>query len=454
MVYADFNVPEDEASDRGVTRDLGTQAPASLVRQIRLTVVAGPDAGRSMASRSARTVVGKDAAADLVLGDQAVSRFHCEILVEDNVATLRDLGSRNGCFVNGVRVGTAWLQDGMKLTIGTSTLRFDLSPDRVEVPLSILQRFGELHGTSPAIRAVFAVLEKAAASDFTLLIEGETGTGKELAAESVHAESRRRDGPFVVVDCGSIAENLIESELFGHERGSFTGAVSRRTGAFEAAHGGTLFLDEIGELPAELQSRLLRALERREIKRVGATEYTPVDIRVIAATHRDLREEVNRRRFRSDLYYRLAVLRVTMPPLRERPEDLRPLVAAIVEQPGVGLAEQEAAALLQPSFIDELSRHHWPGNIRELRNYVERCIALGRRPPVEAPASDRSPPTGPPIDVTRPLRELRQEWLRALEARYLTELLAAHGNNVSSAARAAGIGRANFYRLLWRSGLR
>jgi two-component system, NtrC family, response regulator GlrR len=445
----------DEANVGGVTKDLGLRTPSCLVRQIRLTVAAGPDAGRTMASRGVRTVVGKDPSADLVLNDDAVSRFHCEIVVEDNVATLRDLGSRNGSFVNGVRVGTAWLHDGAKVTVGTSTLRFDLSPDRLEVPLSTRDHFGELHGTSPAIRAVFAILERAAACDFTLLIEGETGTGKELAAESVHAESRRRDGPFVVVDCGSIAPNLIESELFGHERGAFTGAVARRTGAFEAAHGGTLFLDEIGELPGELQSRLLRALERREIKRLGSTEYTPVDIRIIAATHRDLREEVNRRRFRSDLYYRLAVLRVTMPALRQRPEDLLPLVTAIVAQPGVGVVEGPEAALLSPAFIDELARHQWPGNIRELRNYVERCIALGRAPPVEPAASDPAGPAAPPqVDVTRPLREVRQQWLRALETQYLTELLAVHGNNVSAAARAAGVGRANFYRLLWRSGIR
>src|SRR5262249_14454944 len=245
--------------------------------------------------------------------------------------------------------------------------------DHAEVPLSQEDRFGLLVGRSVAMRAAFAVLERAAPSDATILLEGDTGTGKEAAAESIHRASSRKNGPFIVVDCGAIPAELLERRLSGHDRGAFTGAVAPRGGAFEAAHGGTLFLDGVGELAPDLQPKLLRALERREIKRVGSSRYLPVDLRVVAATNRNLCAEVNARRFRSDLYYRLAVVVVRLPPLRERPEDLTLIVDHLLE--GLGARERpEAAALRSPAFLTELARHHWPGNARELRNYLERCL--------------------------------------------------------------------------------
>jgi DNA-binding NtrC family response regulator len=284
------------------------------------------------------------------------------------------------------------------------------------------------------MRAVFALFERAAQSKATLLVEGETGTGKEAAAESVHRASERRDGPFVVVDCGALPPHLLESELFGHEKGAFTGAQSRRLGAFETANGGTLFLDEIGELALDLQPKLLRVLERQEVKRVGSDRFVKVDVRVIAATHRNLRSDVNNRRFRSDLFYRLAVLVVTLPPLRERVEDLPSLIEDLLGQLG---AAAEAERLRTPAFMAELAAHRWPGNVRELRNYLERSLALGGSDDAPAPAA-------------RSYKQAKEQWERA----YVAELLRAADGNVTAAARDAGLDRAAFYRLLWRHGMR
>ncbi|HZO13867.1 MAG TPA: sigma 54-interacting transcriptional regulator, partial [Polyangiaceae bacterium] len=281
--------------------------------------------------------------------------------------------------------------------------------------------------------------------DAVVLLEGDTGTGKELAAESIHDESTRRDQPFLVVDCASIPSDLLESELFGHERGAFTGASATREGAFEAATGGTIFLDEIGELPLELQPKLLRALERKQVKRVGSNRYTTVDVRVVAATNRNLRREVNERRFRSDLYYRLAVIEIRLPSLRERFDDL-PL---LVDQLLASMGAVDHPDLRSPAFLEELGRHAWSGNIRELRNYLERCLVLRSRAPLENEAAEPLLP-----DAGQPLKTARERWNRALERRYVEEVLRRCGDNVAAAARAAEVDRMYFYRLLWRHGLR
>jgi transcriptional regulator with PAS, ATPase and Fis domain len=420
-----------------------------LVRRFRLLVVRGSNLGTSRISDGDRAVIGKHESADMVLQDETVSRFHCEIAIEDGRAVVRDLGSRNGTLVGGVDVVRCWLRSGAILTLGQSQLRFDLGSDHAMIPLSDRGEFGRLVGRSPAIRAVFATLERAAAADVTILIEGETGTGKEAAAEALHQESARRDGPFVVVDCGAIPPDLLESELFGHERGAFTGALTARQGAFEAASGGTLFLDEVGELAPDLQPKLLRVLERREIKRVGTHQYTPVDVRVVAATHRNLRTEVNAHRFRSDLFYRLAVVTVRLPPLRERLDDIKLLVDHALVR--LGASPEDAAPLRTPQFLEHLTHHPWPGNIRELRNYLERCIALRQPVPIVEgtdPADDQV------LDPSLPIRLARESWVRSFERRYLTALLRQHGDNVSAAARGAGLDRPYFYRLLWRYGLR
>jgi DNA-binding NtrC family response regulator len=315
------------------------------------------------------------------------------------------------------------------------------------------------------MRALFSTLEKAAATDATILIEGETGTGKEATAESIHQASRRRDGPFVVVDCGAIPANLLESELFGSERGAFTGAVASRPGAFETASGGTIFLDEIGELQLDLQPKILRALDRRQVKRVGSTAYRPADVRVIAATNRSLRTEVDAKRFRSDLYYRLAIVRIKLPALRERIDDLPLLVEHVVNIMGVGNAA-ETEALRTREFIERLCRYPWPGNIRQLRNYIERCVALGDAhlspgldtcppPPMDPPSSATSPPpAGFEFDPAEPLRVARERWTYRCEHAYLEAVLRLHDNNVAAAARAAGVDRIYLYRLLWKHGLK
>jgi DNA-binding NtrC family response regulator len=295
------------------------------------------------------------------------------------------------------------------------------------------------------MREVFRRLELAAVSDATVLLEGETGTGKEGAAVGIHETSARADGPLVVVDCGAIPANLIESELFGHEPGAFTGAGGRRIGAFEEASGGTLFLDEIGELAPALQPTLLRALESRTIKRVGASKPIACDVRVVAATNRDLRAEVNDGQFRADLYYRLAVVRVNLPPLRERTGDLPLLVDHLLERLGVG--PDDRASLSSDEFLAGLERANWLGNVRELRNHLEQCLVL-QTTELPEPAPD-SPEAGS-VDLSRPYDEVRRLAIAGFERAYVAALLDAHGGDVSAAARAAGINRAYLYRLIKR----
>jgi two-component system, NtrC family, response regulator GlrR len=316
------------------------------------------------------------------------------------------------------------------------------------------EHFGRMVGRSSAMQSVFDVLGKASPSDATILLEGETGTGKEVSAEAIHRGSPRRDKPFLVVDCGAMPPQLLESELFGHERGAFTGAVSSRQGVFEAAAGGTVFLDEIGELSIDLQPKLLRVLERREVRRVGTNNHVPVNVRLIAATNRSLREQVAGHKFRSDLYYRLAVVEVKLPPLRERLPDLPLLVEHIVRNLGT-VDEPTLATVRSAQFLGALTEHNWPGNIRELRNYLERCVALRDfAPPRSASTAVSAPGPEGAVNIGQPLREAREAWVGAFERRYLEELLRQHENRVSSAARAAGVDRIYFYRLLWKHGLR
>ncbi len=419
------------------------------VRRFTLTVEAGPDAGAVHTSAGERVVVGTHDGVDLRLTDRAVSRFHCELEIAASHVVLTDLHSLNGTQIDGVAVERAPLRDGATIAIGTTRLRFTFAAEHAEIPLVTTDRFGLLVGASPAMRAAMAQLQRIAATDTTILLEGETGTGKELAAESVHRESPRHDQPFLAVDCGALPPELIESELFGHIKGAFTGADADRLGVFEAANGGTVLLDEIGELDPALQPKLLRVLERREIRRIGESTYRPVDVRLIAATHRDLRAEVNAQRFRPDLYYRVAVVAVRLPPLRERAADLPLLVEAILGQ--LALTDHPLANTLRaPTFRDALTKHAWPGNVRELRNYIERCIAL--RAPV--PPSHVPPTVDPAPAAPEPLKVARERWLRVFEHAYLTDLLARHDDNVTAAARAAGIDRIHLYRLLWRNGLR
>jgi transcriptional regulator with PAS, ATPase and Fis domain len=446
----DEPVTGDPAADDSRTTSAVKDRPAdhASVQRFWLRVLTGAQAGTTYHSEAEIVVIGTHDSADFVLEDETVSRFHCEIEVQGGRATVRDLGSRNGTLVDGVSVKEAWLHAGATLTLGTAELRFELRADPVKIALSERESFGLMVGRSPSMRRVFGLLERSASTDATVLLEGETGTGKEVAAESIHLVSGRRDGPFVIVDCSAIPPDLLESELFGHERGAFTGAVSTREGAFEAANGGTIFLDEIGELATELQPKLLRVLERRHVKRVGGRSYVDVNVRVVAATNRSLRVEVNEHRFRSDLYYRLAVVEVRLPSLRERADDLPGLVDRLLAQMGKQ-DDPQADALRSPEFIATLARHRWPGNVRELRNYLERCLALREQVPLGPAADD-----GPMPDLDQPLKVARERWTRVLEQRYVEGVLSKNQGNVTAAARAAAVDRMYFHRMLRRYGLR
>jgi len=364
---------------------------------------------------------------------------------------VRDLESRNGTLLDGVEVERASLRVGSLLRLGRTAVRFDPTGETARRRLSERARFGSLVGTSVPMRATYALLERAADCDATVLLEGETGTGKGAAADSIHQASKRRDRPFVVVDCGALTASLLESDLFGHERGAFTGADTRRIGAFEEADGGTLFLDEIGELPADLQPKLLRVLENRQVRRLGQNAYQSIDVRTIAATHRDLRAEVNAGRFRADLYFRLAVLKVNLPPLRQRPEDLRSLVAQLLIS--LHASPDAIADLTTAVALDGLGRAAWPGNVRELRNHLERCLAMQDRLPVEEARAE--PDAGAPaIDPAQPYAEARERAIAQFERAYAAALLRHHDDNVTAASRAAGIARIYLHRLLRRHRLR
>jgi transcriptional regulator with GAF, ATPase, and Fis domain len=379
-----------------------------------------------------------------VLGDDTVSRHHFTLRVDEAGVRVIDAGSRNGTTVDGLRVRDAWARSSSLIVAGATTLRLRLLDDVVELPLSTRDHFGGLVGGSAAMRQVFAILERVAASDATVLIEGETGTGKELAAEAVHEESARSGGPFVVLDCSAISASLIESELFGHVRGAFTGAVADRPGALEAADGGTIFLDEIGELPLDLQPKLLRALERREIRRVGANDVRRVDVRVVAATNRSLAAEIDAGRFREDLYYRLAVVTVELPPLRERPDDIALLARRFAAELGRG-------ATLSDRALRAFESQAWPGNVRELRNAVARTLSLGE--PSGEPAEPAPVATGV-IDLSVPLVVARDRLIDGFEERYLREALRQTGGNVTRAAEIAGVSRKFIQRALKRYNLR
>jgi DNA-binding NtrC family response regulator len=469
---------DDVRTGTWVTFD-GGSASSMQIRRCRLVVLSGPDRGAQAELESAWIRVGAQGGCDLVLSDRLVSGHHFEILLDETGYRLRDLDSTNGTFIAGHRVRDAYLNPGTVIYAGESRLRFEPLDQSVTVELSRRERFGDMVGGSVAMRAVYARLERIAPTDASLLITGETGSGKELVAEAVHQYSPRASGPFVVVDCGSIPDNLIASELFGHERGAFTGAISSYAGAFERAHGGTIFLDEIGELPLELQPNLLGVLERRQVKRLGATRSVPLDLRVIAATNRDLASEMNRGTFRSDLYYRLAVVQVRVPPLRERPEDIPLLAEHFLELLAAGGVRPPP---LSRETIDSLRQHRFPGNVRELRNLIERSVILaevGMEPerealmpgaPEEPAAEDRGggealadageaePAGGHPVlrmevDDSVPYRMAKQRLLTDFDSRYLKQLLRRHGGNVSRAARAAGLDRMTVHKMLQRVGL-
>ena len=444
----------DTEKDFGRTRVLGRGRSSELVRsKLRLKVTSGPCKGLSAELALEVIRIGAGPENDLVLADDSVSSAHAQLSLGADGVRVKDLGSTNGCTVDGVRVREAWLGPGSRLALGESVLSVELAGEQ-RVPLSPALSFGRLLGQSPAMRALFAVLEKVAGTDKTLLVEGETGTGKDVCANAVHEESPRKGGLFVVFDCGAATPTLIESELFGHARGAFTGAVEARAGAFERAGGGTLFLDEIGELPLDLQPKLLRALEERAVRRLGDGKRVAVDVRVIAATNRGLKAEVEAGRFRRDLYFRLAVIPITLPPLRQRLDDLPLLCRAILdEEPGPERS-------LTPGATAMLAAYDWPGNVRELRNVLSRAAAFssGAIEPGHLPAFEGGSAggAGGEFEVLSglPYHAAKERCLEGFEKAYIQAVLERAKGNVSKAAETSGIPRQTLHRLLAKHGLR
>jgi DNA-binding NtrC family response regulator len=417
-------------------------ARSAAAEALRVEIVAGPDVGTALALRHGTYVVGKSHSCDLVLGDSEVSRRHLELRVEPFGVVVRDLESTNGSFHHGARFTEVMVGAGAVIAIGTTRLAFVRDAPPGPFPPSTVDHFGRMLGRSRPMRELFALLDRVSSNRASILIEAETGSGKELCAEAIHAASGRA-GPFAICDLGGLPRSLIESELFGHVRGAFTGATGDRVGAFESAHGGTLFLDEVGELEPELQPRLLRMLEENTVRRVGASAYRAVDVRVIAATNRDLVREVEAGSFRSDLFHRLAVLRVRIPPLRERKEDIAFLAEHLLRDSG---------RVLSSAALTLLEDHDWPGNVRELRNVIERGLALTQ-------PGDAIQPSHLGLDAPRtpeaiaPYHEAKQRLIDSWERAYVERVLAEANGNVSAASRRVGLGRAYLYRLIRKYGL-
>jgi DNA-binding NtrC family response regulator len=417
----------------------------------RLLIVKGPDRGEAIAIGDLAMTVGSGPGNDVLLSDPTISRRHLQIEPRIEGVILRDLGSTNGSFVQGARFQELTLGFGTEVTIGQTVLKYVPQEEPLELQPSDEESYGSLAGRDPKLRKLFRLLADVAASAATVLIEGETGTGKELIAEEIHRHSTRRAGPFVVFDCGAVPKELIESALFGHLRGAFTGAVTDRPGAFEEADGGTLFLDEIGELAPEVQPALLRALDKRAVRPVGGTAYTQVSVRVVAATNRNLRAEIAAKRFREDLYYRLAVVRMHVPPLRERPDDVALLVEHFARQFAGGrqleIAKEE---------LDRLRHHTWPGNVRELRNVIERACALthGTKLEIDEAFDEKVGGQAGTVNIDLPFKEAKAQLIDAFEREYIRAQLKRHDGNLSAAARSAEVDRKHFRELLRKHGLR
>ncbi len=433
------------------------------VARRRKTVAWSDSTGSHTVTLEGRMIVGSSPHAPLRVADRAVSRVHAELEVAEDGVWLRDLGSRNGSFVEGVRIKLARVEDGARMRLGTTTLQLQLEHVNEHVPLWPHERFGDMVARSEPMRELFMRISQYARSDASVLVQGESGTGKELVARAIHDASPRASGPFIVVDCGALPEHLLEAELFGHTRGAFTGAVSSRAGAFEAADGGTVFLDEIGELPLAMQPKLLRVLESKTVRRLGEVQHRKVDVRFVSATHRDLQQLVASGGFREDLFFRLAVLPAFVAPLRARPADIPLLVMHFLRAKAPGL-------VVPGALLPELELHPWFGNVRELRSFVDRVATVGLETawaltrgiqteprqtaviPVPAPGPL---PAGelPDVRVDLPFKELRELWTDHLEREYIRKLIAMHGRNLATLAAAAQIDRTYVRRLIQKHGL-
>lgn len=426
---------------------------------LKVVVLSGPEEGREIPLDQKQTItLGADSSCNIVLTDRAVSRKHLALTFDGIVVTVRDLGSRNGTSLAGAKIKEAELPIGAVLTVGQSAITVQPRWYVREVPPSSAKAFGEVLGESLAMREIFAILERVAPTNVTVLIEGESGTGKELIARSIHQASARRDKPYVVFDCGAVPGELAESELFGHKRGAFSGAVADRAGAFAQADGGTICLDELGELPQELQPKLLRVLETGEVKPVGADKPRKVDVRVLAATNRDLYAEARRGSFRNDLLYRLEVVKIRVPPLRQRPDDIPLLVGRLLD------GKLLAGDTIGGDNLRKLVAYGWPGNVRELRNMLTRAVALATEPAKPAPRFSElvfnlGPVSSVPSTigmeypgVSSPVeyKEAKEQVLLSFHRAYVTALLDRHKGNIQRAASAAGLSRKHLYELIRR----
>ena len=434
------------------------------IRKTVLLVASGPLQGREFPIEKDAFVIGSAPNADLRLEDSSVSRRHCEIRADVRGYGIADLESTNGTFVNGVRIASAFLNPGAEIQLGTTRIVFSPTMEARELQISPSECFGGVLGRSVAMRRVFYIAETYAPTDASIMITGETGTGKEIMAEEIHRHSARAAKPFVVIDCAALAKDLIESELFGHVKGAFTGAASDRPGAFEYANGGTVFLDEIGDLAPELQPKLLRVLEKREIRRVGTNAVQKVDVRIICATNRRMDAEVEEGRFREDLFYRLCVVNFEIPPLRRRKEDIPLLARKFVSDLHGSDALDEIADF--DAAMEVLRRHDWPGNVRELRNLIDRafyspsrpidltaCLHAGRL--VKARGADSAIEAMKVDDAigNRPFKEEKAELVDEFERKYILKLLKRNDGNVSKSSREAGIERAYLQRLIKKYGI-
>ena len=434
--------------------------PTVNLRRCKLVVLSGPERGSEHVISSDVIRVGKASENDVVFTDDTVSRVHFEIVRDAKGYLLRDLKSTNGTFLDGAEIKEAYIRAGSVISAGAAELKFTPFEERIEILPSEKEQLGPMIGRSTQMREIFGLIERIAPTDATVLIEGETGTGKDLIARTLHQLSRRHQGPFIVVDCGAVAGTLIESELFGHEKGSFTGAIATRQGAFEMASGGTVFLDELGELSLDLQPKLLRVIEQRELRRVGGSRTLKVDLRILAATRKDLRNEVEKGKFREDLYFRLNVVPIVAPSLRERREDIPLLVDLFIRQLAGPASDGAGARALSEQTLAALMGHDWPGNVRELRNVIERALALGSEPgALVAPLGDR-PVTGGgrtaiPVEFAPglPFRDEKERWNEQFERRYLTWLLRRAEGNISKAARDADMDRKYLHKLLKKYGI-
>ena len=434
-------------------------------RTVRVTVVDGPDLGRTASLEAGvPLIIGTASDVGLRLTDDRVSRRHASIVMTKPKGRLllaalevEDLGSRNGTLLDGTKIGRAEARLGASLKVGKSVLRLETAPQRLAVPPSEARRFGELWGDSLAMRELFGLLERLAESDATVLIQGETGVGKELAARALHEGGSRKAQPFVAIDCSALPENLLESELFGHKKGAFTGATEARKGAFVRAHGGTLFLDELATVPLAVQARLLRVLEERKVRAVGADEERAVDVRVIAATRQPLEPLVASGAFRPDLLYRLSVVHVVIPPLRQRREDVVPMLRAMLERSGKPAGRGQPFEPSGPTLEPFLS-HDWPGNARELRNQVERALALAPRAAsfAELPFRFDAPPeeTALVVNANLSFSEAKEHLVASFERQYLSAVLTRAEGNLSEAARLAQLDRKYFRELCVKHGLK